>query len=296
MDAPSAAVDPRAVRTAGTRRLAPFRCIRCWARMCACPRSRSATSGRPMSAPTAQPWLGDHQIHNVAALPGAAYCEMALAAARTVLGEASEVRDIRFEQMLLLDEETPVSAVASVDAPGVVDFVVETDAGRRTRRGGPARSCTPPRMTRRSRPRRHRRPARGAPEPGGRAPRCGTRSTRRAFSTGRRSQVWPRRTPPTGRSAPCWPRSRCPARSARSRRAYGVHPSAAGCLFPVRRGAPRRPGRSRRRPAVAVGCAAAARLRPGPQRPLLLHAGDQRRRRRRSRPTSTCSTNTARSC
>ena len=55
----------------------------------------------------AQPWLADHQIHNVAALPGAAYCEMALAAARTVLGEDSEVRDIRFEQMLLLDEETP---------------------------------------------------------------------------------------------------------------------------------------------------------------------------------------------
>ena len=53
------------------------------------------------------PWLGDHQVHKVAALPGAACCEMALAAARTVLGEASEVGDIRFEQMLLLDEETP---------------------------------------------------------------------------------------------------------------------------------------------------------------------------------------------
>src|SRR5688572_26847491 len=33
----------------------------------------------------ALPWLGDHRIHNVAALPGAAYCEMALAAAHTVL-------------------------------------------------------------------------------------------------------------------------------------------------------------------------------------------------------------------
>ncbi len=75
----------------------------------------------------AQPWLGDHQIHNVAVLPGSAYCEMALAAARTVLGEASEVRDIRFEQMLLLDEETPIGAVASVEAPGVVTFAVETD-------------------------------------------------------------------------------------------------------------------------------------------------------------------------
>lgn len=71
------------------------------------------------------PWLGDHQIHNVAALPGAGYCEMALAAARTVLGEQSEVRDVRFETMLLLDDETPVSAVATVTSPGVVEFAVE---------------------------------------------------------------------------------------------------------------------------------------------------------------------------
>ena len=74
----------------------------------------------------AHPWLGDHRIHNVAVLPGAAYCEMACAAARTVLGEAFEVRDIRFETTLLLDDETPVSAVASVDSPAIVDFVVET--------------------------------------------------------------------------------------------------------------------------------------------------------------------------
>ena len=74
----------------------------------------------------AQPWLGDHRILNVAALPGAAYCEMALAAARTVFGEQSEVRDIRFEAMLLLDNETPVSAVALATSPGIVDFAVET--------------------------------------------------------------------------------------------------------------------------------------------------------------------------
>ena len=43
------------------------------------------------------PWLGDHQIHNVATLPGAAYCEMALAAARTALGDDSEVHDVLFE-------------------------------------------------------------------------------------------------------------------------------------------------------------------------------------------------------
>ncbi len=83
----------------------------------------------------ALPWLGDHRIHNVAALPGAAYCEMALAAARMVLGEGAEVRDIRFEQMLLLDDKTPVFALASVTSPDVVDFVVETfQEGERVRR------------------------------------------------------------------------------------------------------------------------------------------------------------------
>ncbi|WP_082939600.1 type I polyketide synthase [Mycobacterium sp. 852014-50255_SCH5639931] len=83
----------------------------------------------------AQPWLGDHRIHNVPVLPGAAYCEMAWAAARTVLGERSEVRDITFEATLLLDDETPISAAASVTSPGVVDFVVETfQDGSQTRR------------------------------------------------------------------------------------------------------------------------------------------------------------------
>ena len=46
-----------------------------------------------------------------------------------VLGEASEVRDIRFEQALLLDEQTTVGASASLSSPGVVDFTVETNQG-----------------------------------------------------------------------------------------------------------------------------------------------------------------------
>ncbi|WP_406817892.1 sulfolipid-1 biosynthesis phthioceranic/hydroxyphthioceranic acid synthase [Mycobacterium sp. M23085] len=82
----------------------------------------------------AQPWLADHQIRNVVVLPGAAYCEMALAAARTVVGEAAEVRDIRFEQALLLDEQTQVGASASLSSPGVVDFTVESNQrGERAR-------------------------------------------------------------------------------------------------------------------------------------------------------------------
>lgn len=75
----------------------------------------------------ALPWLADHRVHQVAAFPGAAYCEMALAAAHATLGAASEVRELRFEQMLLLDDETPVAATASVQAPGVIAFEVETD-------------------------------------------------------------------------------------------------------------------------------------------------------------------------
>ncbi|WP_374023653.1 sulfolipid-1 biosynthesis phthioceranic/hydroxyphthioceranic acid synthase [Mycobacterium sp. HNNTM2301] len=74
----------------------------------------------------AQPWLGDHRIHNVAVLPGAAYCEMALAAARTMFGEKSKVHDITFEATLLLGDETPVCADASMTAPGVADFVVQS--------------------------------------------------------------------------------------------------------------------------------------------------------------------------
>ena len=73
------------------------------------------------------PWLSDHQVHGTATLPGAAYCEMALSAARTVFGEASAVRDVRFEQMLLLDDETQVSLTATEEVPGTLTFAVETN-------------------------------------------------------------------------------------------------------------------------------------------------------------------------
>lgn len=83
----------------------------------------------------AHPWLGDHQIHNVGTLPGAAYCEMALSAARAALGEESEVANIRFEQTLLLDDETPVSSAAVVEASGALSFAVETHhEGEKVRR------------------------------------------------------------------------------------------------------------------------------------------------------------------
>ena len=75
----------------------------------------------------ALPWLADHLVQGAAALPGAAYCEMALIAARTVFGDASEVRDVRFEQMLLLEDETEVSLVATAETPGALAFEVKTN-------------------------------------------------------------------------------------------------------------------------------------------------------------------------
>lgn len=77
----------------------------------------------------AQPWLADHRVRNVAMLPGAAYCEMALAAATTVLGDAVEVRDLRFEQALLLDEQTTVGACAVRTSPDDAEFAVQTHQG-----------------------------------------------------------------------------------------------------------------------------------------------------------------------
>jgi polyketide synthase 5 len=77
----------------------------------------------------AHPWLADHQIRDVAVFPGAAYCEMALAAAAATLGRPAEVRDIRFEQALLLDDECVVGTSASIPAPGRAEFTVETSQG-----------------------------------------------------------------------------------------------------------------------------------------------------------------------
>ncbi|WP_413468056.1 sulfolipid-1 biosynthesis phthioceranic/hydroxyphthioceranic acid synthase [Mycobacterium sp. RTGN4] len=85
----------------------------------------------------AEPWLADHKVHDVAALPGAAYCELALAAAQEVIGVHSEVRDVTFDQLLLLDAETPISAVASVVAPGSFEMSVTTaHDGEQIRRAG----------------------------------------------------------------------------------------------------------------------------------------------------------------
>ena len=133
------------------------------------------------------PWLADHMIHNIAALPGAAYCEMALAAAAAVLGEGAEVHDIRFEQTLLLDDQTAISAAASVQSPGVLAFSVSTqDEGQRTGRAA-ATLCAAGRSRslarRRTISKRWWPSIRSAPT----APTFGPRSTRSVSSTARPS-------------------------------------------------------------------------------------------------------------
>ena len=73
------------------------------------------------------PWLADHKVNNVTAYPGAAYCEMSLAAAELMFGDAHEVRDVRFEQLMLLDESTGVTATAAVGPTGAAEFAAQTD-------------------------------------------------------------------------------------------------------------------------------------------------------------------------
>ena len=78
------------------------------------------------------PWLADHKVNSVSAYPGAAYCEMALAAAGLVIGDdipgfGSEVRDVKFEQLMLLDEHTEVTTAAAVGSSGAAEFTVQTD-------------------------------------------------------------------------------------------------------------------------------------------------------------------------
>ena len=77
LDSPSAALDPRRSGLPGARRCT----ISVHPLLGAHVRLREEPERHAWQAEVgteALPWLGDHQIHNVAALPGAAYCEMAL--------------------------------------------------------------------------------------------------------------------------------------------------------------------------------------------------------------------------
>jgi len=79
----------------------------------------------------ARPWLADHRVNDVPVLPGAVLCELALAAAHTLLGDAAEVRDLAVANPVRPAERTALAAAASASAAGAFEFTVDSRQGRR---------------------------------------------------------------------------------------------------------------------------------------------------------------------
>ena len=222
----------------------------------------------------AQPWLGDHRVRDVAMLPGSAYCEMALAAARTVLGESSEVRDIRFERALLLDEQTAVGASTSLLSPGVVDFVVEAAQGDEHLRQATAVLCAaeegpPPAYDMSALLASHPRREDGdevRKKLNDHGIQCGP-----AFSGLGIVHV------SENRSGSVVAEVALPSRIRSQQTAYGVHPALLDACFQSVAGCPEVQALRRGHLGIAVGRTTAAHLRLRPQCALLLHAGEQGR-------------------
>ena len=188
------------------------------------------------------------------------------------LGEESEVRDIRFEQTLLLDDETPVSAGAMVDAPGVLDFTVEThDDGERIRRAGAVLhageggSSRLPTMS----------PALTASHP----TRLDGADLRKAFD-GVGIQYGPAFSGlaaahiADGDVTTVLAEVALPGAIRSQQAAYASHPALLDACFQSVIVHPDVAGRGRRRSAVARRCSTAALLPPDPQRALLPDPGD----------------------
>ncbi len=241
----------------------------------------------------ALPWLVDHQVNNVAAMPGAAFCEMALAAARTALGDGAEVRDVRFERMLLLENETAVSAEAVCAAPGhaassssrpIMDGERERRASAVLRDADAAETARGPttwmRCSRRTR---------AAPT----APRSGTGSIPAVCSSARRSQALAAVNAAEDAGDTVLAEIGLPIGDPQSAERLRRAPGSAGCLLPVGRRPSGRAEHRHRRPAAAAGCASPACLRPGQQGPLLPDPGRLTGRVRRRGRHLRCSTTTA---
>ena len=77
----------------------------------------------------AHPWLADHRVNATPLFPGAGFCEMALAAARTALGTSRvEVQTITFDHALRLEPSLPIVCTAVLDRPGELNFRLESQA------------------------------------------------------------------------------------------------------------------------------------------------------------------------
>lgn len=88
----------------------------------------------------AHPWLADHRVNGKPLFPGAGFCEMALAAARTALGTSRvEVQAIAFDHALRLEPSTPVVCTAVLDRPGKLNFRLESQVESEARAHASAR-------------------------------------------------------------------------------------------------------------------------------------------------------------
>lgn len=77
----------------------------------------------------AHPWLADHRVNGKPLFPGAGFCEMALAAARTALGTTLvEVQTITFDHALRLEPSAPIVCTAVLDRPGMLNFRLESQS------------------------------------------------------------------------------------------------------------------------------------------------------------------------
>jgi polyketide synthase 5 len=75
------------------------------------------------------PWLADHRVNGTPLFPGAGFCEMALAAARTALGTSLvEVQAITFDNALRLEPSMPLVCTAVQDRPSELNFRLESQA------------------------------------------------------------------------------------------------------------------------------------------------------------------------
>ncbi|WP_298242745.1 sulfolipid-1 biosynthesis phthioceranic/hydroxyphthioceranic acid synthase [uncultured Bradyrhizobium sp.] len=75
----------------------------------------------------AHPWLADHRVNGTPLFPGAGFCEMALAAARTALGASRvEVETITFDHALRSEPSMPIVCTAVLDRPGKLNFRLES--------------------------------------------------------------------------------------------------------------------------------------------------------------------------
>ena len=260
----------------------PFRYIRCWARMCACRRNRSATCGRPRSAPPPSPGSPTTRSATWPCCRGRLTARWRWRPRAPCWARPPRSATCHFQQALLLDEQHYGRRLGIVVIAGCARLHRGDESG-----GEAARQATavlhaaddeqPPAYDMSALLAAHPRYEDGAEVRKGldqRGVQYGPAFT--GLGTLHIGEGANRHRAGRGRVAGPNPlATRC----------LRCAPGAAGCLFPVRWGQPGRASPGRRCAGVAVGHPSTPLLRFCPHRPLLLHPGDESRRvRDRGRP------------